>query len=127
MPKHSIFSSLLILLLSACTYSTPEIEGFDPYIWQRDKWGCKGQRAAMVPAVLKAKDKIHGLREAEIMHMFGKADEQELYQRSQKFLIYYLDPNKKCSNPEEVKAAPDALHIRLNALGLANELYVRNR
>jgi hypothetical protein len=127
MSRYNVFSILIILFLGACTPSPPEIEGFDPYIWQRDKWGCKQERAAMLPSLMEARQQIYGLREAEVIRLFGKADEQELYQRNQKFLIYYLEPNEKCYNTEDVAANADVLQVRLNAMGIANELFVRKR
>lgn len=124
MIKHLITGSFL-LLISACTPSAPEIEGFDAYVWQRDKLGCSQERTEMLPELLEAKDQLLGLRETEIMRLLGKADEQELYERSQKFLIYYLEPSKKCTNTEDSKASANALYVRINSIGITNELFVR--
>lgn len=119
-------SSLFLILLS-CSPSIPEIEGFDSYIWQRDKFGCKGARAEMLDALFNAKDKVLGLREAQALRLLGKADEQEIASRNQKFLVYYLEPNKKCSGPESRATNADALHVRINAIGILNEFFIRKR
>lgn len=125
MSRQLITGILFLLLFSTCTPSAPEIEGFDPYVWQRDKWGCSQQRAAMMPQLEEAKDQILGLRETEVIRFLGKADEQELYERSQKFLIYYLEPSKKCEGTEDSPGRVNALYVRINSIGITNEMFVR--
>lgn len=119
--------SFFIGLLISCSPDLPEIEGFESYVWQRDKFGCKGERAEMLDALLNAKDKVMGLREAQALRLLGKADEQEIASRNQKFLIYYLEPNNKCSAPEDQEVNADALHVRINAIGTLNEIFIRKR
>lgn len=122
--------SLILLgfsLLLSCLSKQEEIEGFDKSSWKNDRFGCKNHRAGMVANIFEAKDKIMGLREPEVLDLFGKADEQEIYSRNQKFLIYYLEPNANCELPEKTEATANALYLRLNALGVANELYLNKR
>ena len=118
---------LSILILAGCNNTTPSIEGFEGYVWKRDKFGCGKERADMADALLREREKIVGLREAEVLRLLGKADEQEIYSRNQKFLLYYLEPNRKCTAPENVEAKAKALHVRINAVGLANEIYISSR
>lgn len=125
MTKHLITGTLLLFFLNACTPSAPEIEGFDSYVWQRDKFGCSQEREAMLPTLMDAKEDLMGLRETEVIQLLGKPDEQELYERSQKFLIYYLEPGKKCTDTENRESRVSALHIRVNSIGLANEMFVQ--
>ena len=114
-------------MIVSCNNKKPAIEGYEDYVWKRDKYGCGEERAKMVDALLNAREKIIGLREAEVIRLMGKADEQEIYSRNQKFLIYYLEPNLKCTAPENVEATAKALHVRINAIGVANEIYVSSR
>lgn len=111
----------------ACTSQSVEIEGFNSYVWQQDKWGCAQERAALLEPLMESKEKVLGLREAEVIRLLGKADEMELYTRNQKFLIYYLEPNLHCTAATELEGNARALHIRLNALGQAQEMFIRKR
>lgn len=118
---------LLLPAFYACTSQPVEIEGFNSYVWQQDKWGCAGERAALLEPLMEGKEKILGLREPEVIRLLGKADEMELYTRNQKFLIYYLKPNLHCSAATSKEANAKALHVRLNAMGMAQEIFTRKR
>lgn len=124
-------STRLVLLgltfFFACSSKPTEIEGFNSFIWKNDKYGCMNERAEMVENLLKEKERILGLNEAEVLRLLGKPDEQEIYSRNQKFLVYFLEPNRKCTAPENIEATAKALNLRLNAIGVANELYVSKR
>ena len=127
MIKFPSLSILFLFFCLACTSEPVEIEGFDNYVWKRDKWGCGRERSEMVAVLLDARQEIIGLSEAEVIRLLGKPDAQELYDRSQKFLIYYLEPNVNCSTPAEEVPLANAFFIRLNAMGLAQELFIRKR
>lgn len=117
---------LLIPVFCLACYSEPvEIEGFDNYVWKRDKWGCGRERNEMVDVLLEARQQLSGLREAEIIRLLGKPDAQELYDRNQKFLIYFLEPNINCSTSAEGVPQATAFFVRLNATGMAKEFFVR--
>lgn len=118
---------ILLLLIFSCGKGIPEIEGFNDYIWKNDRFGCMGKRAEMAGSLMEAKEQILGLQEREVLRLLGKADEQEIYSRNQKFLIYLLEPSAKCSAPEDTKATATALYLRLNAIGVANEMYFSER
>ncbi|WP_017731732.1 hypothetical protein [Nafulsella turpanensis] len=125
MTKLPFFALFILFLCFSCTSEPVEIEGFKNYVWKRDKWGCSGERAEMVEILLAARQQLTGLREAEVIRFLGKPDAQELYERNQKFLIYFLEPNINCSTAAEGIPLANALFIRLNATGLAKELFVR--
>ena len=125
--KENCILLLIIGLLAACSSNTPDIEGFNSYVWKNDKFGCKSLRAEMLDNLFQAKEKLLGLRETQVLKLLGKPDEQEIYSRNQKFLIYFLEPNKKCTAPENTEATAKAFFMRLNALGVANEIYIRER
>lgn len=127
MIKLPSLSLLVLIFCFACTSEPVEIEGFDNYVWKRDKWGCGSERSEMVDVLLEARQKLKGLSEAEVIRLLGKPDAQELYDRSQKFLIYYLEPNINCSTAAEEVPLANAFFIRLNATGLAQELFVQKR
>lgn len=127
MKRSSLYFLTILCLLFSCGRERIEIEGFNDYIWKNDRFGCMGKRAEMAENLLQAKEKILGMRENEVLSLLGKADEQEIYSRNQKFLIYFLEPNAKCTAPEDTKATASALYLRLNALGVANEMYLNVR
>lgn len=118
---------LLLLLLpffAACQTEVVEIPGFDSYVWKRDKLGCGDQRLAMVDTLIAQRDLVVTLPEEKIIRLLGQPDAIDLYVRNQKFLIYLIEENKRCTAAENAPVQARALHIRLNALGNANELYI---
>lgn len=129
MKFSSTLAAFLFILITACS-STPElsIAEFDAYIWKRDKYGCSGNRLPMARALEEERDQLMGFSEQEILKVLGRADEQELYKRNQKFLRYYLTPNSLCDTTENVAALkkPTMLQVRLNAIGMVNEIHIIN-
>lgn len=121
----NVLPILLLAATMACQQSdVPEIAGFDSYIWKRDKFGCSSARLQMADTLIAQREKLVTLSENEVISLLGRPDARDLYVRNQKFLIYLLEPNQRCNAPEQVPVQAKALHIRLNALGKANELYV---
>lgn len=124
-----IMKKLLLFLILAMTITCqskelPPIAGFESYVWQRDKYGCGSERLVMVDTLIAQRDKLLQLTEKEVIRLLGQPDARDLYVRNQKFLIYLLEPNKRCTAPEDVPVEAKALHVRLNALGKSNELYI---
>ncbi|MBW3544885.1 MAG: hypothetical protein KY428_04660 [Bacteroidetes bacterium] len=116
----------LMPLLAACQSEPAQIPGFEAYVWKRDKFGCGGERKAMADTLLAQRDLLMQLSEQEVTRLLGQPDARELFIRNQKFLIYFIEPGVCCQTAEDVVATDktEALHIRLNALGSANELYI---
>lgn len=129
MKFSSISAAFIFILITACT-STPEltIAEFDAYRWKRDKYGCSGDRLPMAKALEEEREQLMGFNEQEVLKVLGRADEQELYKRNQKFLRYYLTPNSRCDTTESVEAQkkPSMLQVRLNAIGMVNEIHIVN-
>lgn len=120
--------TFILVASFACSPEPAEIKGFEAYVWQQDKWGCGSERQKLIAPLLENKEEILGLRETEVIRLLGKADEMELYTRNQKFLIYFLEPNLHCTTATPKKATnASALHIRLNAMGMAQEVFTRKR
>lgn len=100
----------------------PRFDGVDLGAWKDDRGACKGVREEMIPAIDQQKEKLLALREADIISVLGKPDENELYKRNQKFFYYNLQPSKDCSS--SAVDAPKQLVIRFNAMGLAKEISI---
>lgn len=109
------------LLLSSCTKKV-DIGDFDTEAWKEDARGCSGARADMTKSVMALKPKLLGLYQKSVIEVLGKPEEQELYERSQTYYIYYMDAAKNCENADE---NPRKLLIRFTALGIANEVNIR--
>lgn len=123
MRKYLLFVALP-LLLAACQSAGTTLEGFDAYVWKRDKLGCGNARSQMIDTLMAQRDKLLQLTENELIGVLGKPDARSLYERSQKFIIYLLEPNAKCTAAENAPVKAKALHIRLNAIGRANEVFI---
>lgn len=112
---------LAVLIFASC--GGEKLEGFDAEKWKTDDNGCNGQRISMKEIFEFQHEKILGLHENELKAMLGKPDKQELYVRSQKFFVYYLEPGPLCQKGNEF---PLTLHIRFNSLGFTNEVFLEN-
>ena len=113
---------VIMVLLGSCGPAVV-LEGFDETSWKNDPNGCKGARSEMMAVFQTQKDKLKGLYEPDLKKVLGKPDKTELYIRSQKFFIYYLQPSPECSNGTE---QPLTLKVRFNALGYTNEIFLEN-
>lgn len=99
-----------------------KLEDFDAVAWESDKNGCQGKRIKLKDQLLVHKYYMRGLNTTDIEHYLGKPDAQELFNRSQKYYIYFLEPGPRCENPVE---KPLALFVRFSAVGIANEFTIR--
>jgi len=117
---------LIIIIIGtafiSCTKKA-ELGDFDTEKWQSDPDGCKGIRAEMVDDLLKVKPNLLGLYQKSIIKALGQPEGEELYERSQTYYFYAIDPSEKCdgSGSED----PRVLSIRFTALGIANEVNIR--
>lgn len=112
----------ILLLLQACA-KIPELENVNIEKWKSDKLGCNGSRLEMIESILDQKDKLKGLSQNEVIKLLGNADQHELYERSQKFFIYHLEPSKKCDN--YVAGYFKAFYIRFNSLDQAVDFNIQ--
>ena len=123
MMKISFFLSL-ILLLSQCQQAV-DIENFDEAAFQEDPQGCKGERLRMKEQVLRLPQHLTGFSQQEIQAILGKADRQELSNRSQKYLIYFIEPAPACGKNVSEKE-PLSMYVRFNSVGRSNEISFQN-
>ena len=113
---------LAFLLISSC-YQAADIENFDETAFQNDANACEGVRMEMREEVLKLPKALQGFTQYKIEATLGRADRQELSNRSQKYLIYYIEPGPECDNAEE---EPFTMIVRFNSVGQANEISFQN-
>ena len=105
------------LLLMSCTFDSKQLSALESKKWKSDNIGCDGYRKNVYKAVFDEFELIKGTNEIGFVKLFGKPNEIVLYDRGQKFYIYYVQCK---SNTDLTKS----LKIRFNALGLASEIVV---
>jgi hypothetical protein len=98
------------------------LQKFESELWIQDKNGCSGDRNKLKDNLLALKHNMRGLKTNDIESYLGKPDAQELYDRSQRYYIYFIEPGPKCDSAVE---KPQALFIRFSAVGIANEFTVK--
>jgi hypothetical protein len=118
--RHVSLYLFLALLGFACDRPLPTLEGIDLAQWKNDRNGCGSFRTSVITPLQNQKNKLQGLSEMQIIALLGRADQNELYKRNQKFYYYFLEPGKACGHV----AAPRKLSVRFNATGLAKEIEV---
>lgn len=111
----------IFLLFSGCTKKI-DVGDFDTEKWISDRQACAGERAEMIDDILKNKENLLGLYQKSIIKVLGKPEGEELYERSQTYWWYYIDPALECDNAIE---DPRKLTIRFTALGIANEIDIQ--
>ena len=86
---------------------------------KNDKNGCKNIRESLYPDFTKVQDKLVGLAEKEVMGILGYPDRVELYQKAQRFYIYYLSKGAQCDSTHR---AQHYIRIRFELLGGVDEV-----
>ncbi len=120
--KKLLAVSFCILLTISCTKKA-ELGDFDIEKWQSDPNGCNGVRTEMLDELLKVKPNLLGLYQKSIIKALGQPESEELYERSQTYYFYAIDPSEKCGIV--IREEPRILSIRFTALGIANEVDIR--
>ncbi|MEK6480612.1 hypothetical protein WJR50_23915 [Catalinimonas sp. 4WD22] len=123
-----ILKACLIISSTICftqCQQAVDIENFDETAFMEDEAGCMGQRILMKEQVLKLPQHLSGLSQQEIQKTLGKADRQELSNRSQKYLVYFIEPAPSCEGSTAEKE-PLTMYVRFNSVGLANEISFKN-
>jgi hypothetical protein len=121
--KTTLIVPLVIFLLSFGCGEAPQLDNIDLKKWKEDKNACFEYRIEAVDNLLKQKDKLKGLSQNEMISLLGTADKHQLYERSQKFFIYYLEPNENCKQYTE--GYIKALYIRFNSLDQAVDFNIQ--
>jgi hypothetical protein len=121
--KHIKISFLFLTLIFTlgCTKKI-DVGDFDSEKWITDRQGCNGDRIEMIDDVIKIRENLLGLYQKSILKVLGKPEGEELYERSQTYWWYYLDPSSQCDNSID---NPRKLTIRYTALGIANQVDIQ--
>ncbi len=124
--KVAVFLLLLLLLFSiGCNRKKKKndrLQQLESALWINDKNGCNGERLRMKNQLLSLKHNMRGFKASKIESYLGKPDAQELYNRGQRYYIYFMEPGPKCDNAKE---KPLALFVRFSAVGIATEFTIK--
>jgi len=112
---------LLVLLALSCKEVT-KLDNFDRIEWQRDKNGCMGIRKKMVESLEKQSNKLKDLSQNQVLQLLGKPDIHNLYQRQQRFYVYFVEKGIQCDSLQF--PAGKSLQVRFSALDKVSELFV---
>lgn len=63
-----------------------------------------------------------GLTQEEVLEVLGKPDFQRLYQRNQKFYVYFTEPGPQCEGNADASRARTVV-LRFSAIELVTEVY----
>lgn len=124
MIRKILVFGLYALLISSCSSEDIYIEGFEVDKWKLDNYGCQNNRVKQLELIKANSDLLLSRTQNEIKDYLGAPDEHELYERTRKFFYYYLESSNKCSDGEET--LPRILQIRFSAMGISNEVFIKN-
>lgn len=116
---YRILHIFFFFFLTACQHEIV-LEGFDKKSWQNDPLGCKNVRKSLLKNFDQHKKEIILLSSKEVISLLGKPDEKMLYERGQKFYIYYIEAGSQCKQnnlPQGKK-----ILIRFDALDKVSEI-----
>ncbi len=107
---------LIVFLIFSCGKDLPNLQGVDSEKWKGDKNACLGDRKTMESSLQEEINKLKGLSEMDIIKLLGRPDENELYERNQKFYTYFISSGPACAIAD---TAAHKLILRFNAMGFA--------
>lgn len=114
---------LLLSLLLLCCFSCSEkktLPGFDSQAWKNDPRACKAVRLQLLPELQKVRLQLIGLKERELVGILGRPDAEQLFERSQKYYFYYIEPGSQCEVKNQLSDA-NRLKVRFNSLNYVSE------
>lgn len=119
--------TLLASLLWSCTGKKLQSDNFDAKAWKEDPNGCNGKRFGMLEGLREAEDQLAFLTENEIKATLGSPDRKELFERGQKFYIYFVEPGSQCQNIEAGNDAEtgDYIEVRFSAMNQVTEIAIQ--
>jgi outer membrane protein assembly factor BamE (lipoprotein component of BamABCDE complex) len=115
-----VVAILLAALLGSCQ-SAGKFAEFDSGVWKNDRLGCGGKRQELRRQFDKIRLELKGSTQVQVISVLGKPDFQRLYQRNQKFYIYFMEPGPQCKGKSEASQARTVV-LRFSAIGLVTEV-----
>lgn len=121
------FCLIIPLLVSiSCQKSLPDLKDFDSAAWKNDPLGCLNEREKLLNQLEKNKEKFIGLGQNQVLSILGKPDIQNLYQRNQRFYVYFYQKGRQCEEDIydlDIRNA-EVVQIRFSALDAVTEVVI---
>ena len=121
LPWPTCLAAGLGLLLGGCGHALPDLPGFQAAAWRADSYGCRNQRAALLPPLLAARAQLYETRADDITALLGHPDEEELQVQTEKVYYYYLTPGGQCG-PRHPHSVTPRLSVHFGPLGTVTEV-----
>ena len=114
---------MLFSILISCSGRRISEEAFSSKTWKNDKNGCNNDRLALLKDFETVKHQLIGMSENETRKILGTPDKVQLFERSQKYYIYFIESGSQCENGENIgNKEGRSYHIRFNSINQVNEV-----
>lgn len=119
-----IIPFLLFLLMAVFTSCSPQLDtgSINLENWKNDRNGCKGLRIQDLEELERLRNTFLEANNQQLIKTFGRPDRVELYDHSQSFFYYFLEPSDVCGDIKEKE--PLKVLFRLNAINRVSEVTI---
>lgn len=119
---RTIPALLSIFAILGCQATAPTVDNFNAAGWKSSDSNCTF-RIDQAQILIEQREQLIGHSQEEIRELLGTPDRHEIYKRSEKFIVYYIEPGLRCADGE-----PDSLRsylsIRFTSVGPAKEILI---
>jgi hypothetical protein len=120
-PLRFILLLTLTLVFSGSCRQPKTFPEFNSSAWKEDRLGCTGTRQQLRPEFDQIRNELKGLSQREVIDVLGKPDAQLLYQRNQKYYLYFLESGPQCQGQMDDSQAA-SVAVRFSALEQVTEI-----
>jgi len=124
MGRPLIIPFFMFLLIAGFTSCSPQLEtgSINLENWKNDRNGCKGLRIQDLEELERLRNTFLEANNQQLIKTFGRPDRVELYDHSQSFFYYFLEPSDLCEDKKEKE--PLKVLFRLNAVNRVSEVTI---
>lgn len=124
MGRFFIIPFFLLLLTAGFTSCSPQLEtgSINLENWKNDRNGCKGLRIQDLEELERLRNTFLEANNQQLIKTFGRPDRIELYDQSQSFFYYFLEPSDVCEDIKEKE--PLKVLFRMNAINRVSEVTI---
>lgn len=124
MSRPLLIPFLFFLLVAGFTSCSPQLDtgSINLENWKNDRNGCKGLRIQDLEELERLRNTFLEANNQQLIKTFGRPDRVELYDHSQSFFYYFLEPSDACGDMKEKE--PLKVLFRLNAINRVSEITI---